>query len=440
MSHARPMNPAETVPAAPVTVEAAGPERLDIRGGVGGIVFQWEELAAAAQQFRSLGDEVQMCVNELFEVQSELQRELYRGDMFRFGTTPAEPVGQRAAEALALTSARVADQAAALHDAAARITASRFAYEAAEAAAQTALAALGVDVDSGQTGAERILAAVNAAGAARPGTIEITRIGTAAGLDQVSVEPTVHGLLARVAVTARAGEGVLEVLEIPDDVSGAGRYVVVLPGTQRGSPSGGNPFDTTGIVEAIRYDSAYLARAVAQALEESGASPGGAVTLVGYSQGGMHAANLAANQGLRAGYDIRMVLTAGSPTAHTETGEGLHLHLEHADDWVPGTDLAANPDEGRRVTVQLHQPPAPVALPDKGLGPAHKLDTYLAGAASVDAGIHPSLVPVHLAAAAALGARAGGPVLARRHAFQLSRSEGPASNSFSTPGGTRLRR
>ncbi len=73
-------------------------------------------------------------------------------------------------------------------------------------------------------------------------------------------------------------------------------YVVVIPGTQAGGDMGGNnPFDEAGIAEGLGHRSAEVNAAVLEALQAAGAENGAPVVAVGYSQGGIHAMNLATN-------------------------------------------------------------------------------------------------------------------------------------------------
>jgi hypothetical protein len=145
---------------------------------------------------------------------------------------------------------------------------------------------------------------------------------------------------------------------------------------------------------------------------------------VGYSQGGIHTMNMAADPRFLEDYDLRYVLTAGSPVAGISPAPGVQsLHLEHREDWVPGTDGAPNPETKERVTVGLTQTPR--ALEGEGiLGPGHTLDTYQDGARLVSASSDPSLAASTAALGAVLGA--GGTATATR--FSLSRTKAPASN------------
>ena len=75
---------------------------------------------------------------------------------------------------------------------------------------------------------------------------------------------------------------------------------------------------------------------------------------VGYSQGGIHAMNLSQDKAFLADYDLKYVLTAGSPVGAINPEPGVSsLHLEHRQDWVPGREGLPNPDTKERVTVTL---------------------------------------------------------------------------------------
>ena len=55
--------------------------------------------------------------------------------------------------------------------------------------------------------------------------------------------------------------------------------------------------------------------AIKEAMNAAGIAPGEAVEFAGHSQGGIMAAQLAADPGVRARYNVVSVVTAGSPTA-----------------------------------------------------------------------------------------------------------------------------
>ncbi|MCY1676724.1 hypothetical protein OVA06_18800 [Pseudarthrobacter sp. SL88] len=239
---------------------------------------------------------------------------------------------------------------------------------------------------------------------------------------QVDLDTSPAGLLERLQEVEARGAGALEVLEV--DNGGEKAYVVIVPGTQAaGRDAGGdNPFDEAGIVESMLYNSREVNEAVLAALDEAGAEKGAPVVAVGYSQGGIHAMNMAADPRVLEQYDVKYVLTAGSPVAGIKTREEVEsLHLEHQADWVPGSDGAANPETRNRVTVSVDTPIAPGG--DKGLGPGHRLGGYQDAARLVAASNDPSLVHSTAVLGAVLGA--GGAATATR--YSLTRAKGPST-------------
>ena len=227
-------------------------------------------------------------------------------------------------------------------------------------------------------------------------------------------------LLERTRIINERGEGYIEVIEV--DNGGQKAYVVVVPGTQSAGDGvgGDNPFDEAGIAEGLGYGSAEINKAVLRALQEAGAEKGASVVAVGYSQGGIHAMNLAADELFLNEYDMKYVLTAGSPVGGVVPAASS-LHLEHRQDWVPGGDATPGPDTRDRVTVTLNQPVRTPEGEDGGLGPGHRLSNYTDGARLVAASDDPSLVASTAVLGGVLGA--GGTATATR--FALTRSKPP---------------
>jgi hypothetical protein len=159
---------------------------------------------------------------------------------------------------------------------------------------------------------------------------------------------------------------------------------------------------------------------VLQALQDVGAEKGAPVVAVGYSQGGIHAMNLAADELFRKEYDMKYVLTAGSPVGGIVVDADVEaLHLEHRQDWVPGTDGTPNPDARNRVTVTLNDPVTTPAGEEFGIGPGHRLSNYTGAARLVAESGDPSLMASTAVLGGVLGA--GGTATATR--FALSRTQ-----------------
>jgi hypothetical protein len=161
-----------------------------------------------------------------------------------------------------------------------------------------------------------------------------------------------------------------------------------------------------------------------EALRAAGAQRGATVVGVGYSQGGIHAMNLAASRSFLGEYDLEYVLTAGSPVSGIIPGPNVNtLHLEHRTDWVPGTDGGPNPDARNQVTATMTNDLYVQTGENVGIGPGHQLSSYQDGARLVSASTDPSLAASTAALAAVLGA--GGTATATR--FSLARPKTPAA-------------
>lgn len=241
----------------------------------------------------------------------------------------------------------------------------------------------------------------------------------------IQLDASLAGLLDRARVVDERGDGYVEVVEV--DNAGQKAYVVVIPGTQTGAETGGdNPFDIAGIAEGLGYGSAEVSAGVLQSLQAAGAKEGSPVVAVGYSQGGVHVMNLAADELFLSKYDMKYVLTAGSPVGGITPGAGVSsLHLEHREDWVPGSDGTPSPDARNRVTVTLNKPVWTSAGEDPGLGPGHKLSNYQEGARQVAVSDDPSLVASTAVLSGVLGA--GGTATATRFALTRTKPPEPAS-------------
>lgn len=220
------------------------------------------------------------------------------------------------------------------------------------------------------------------------------------------------GLLARARSVDAQGHGRIEIIQTVHD--GQKAFIVIIPGTQPGDPRGGdNPFDEAGIAEGLGYDSHFTAAAIRAALRQAGAAAQDQVVAVGYSQGGIHAMNLSSDQAFLAEYDLKFVLTAGSPVGGITPQPGISsLHLEHRQDWVPGSDGVPGPDTSDRVTVTLTGPVLTPSGEEAGLGPGHRLTNYEEGARAVAASDDPSLMASTAALAGVVGT--GGAATATR--------------------------
>ncbi|WP_284982592.1 hypothetical protein [Arthrobacter sp. efr-133-TYG-118] len=433
-----------------------GPDgTLRIRGGVGGIRFQFEELLAGAAALDGLVLQLQA-----IEVEAEAVRAAlfpYQASSYTSGSNAIIAVGESGRDI-----GRVREQLQRIGN---DVRASHREYEFAESHAAIRLRmGMGMPVlttgpnplDLGGRGATegavrdltRILAlmmglppaAANLSGAIvgptdvgavlraivaipafaflRPRPISASR----GEIATKSVDLSAAGMLRELDHVGTTSEAEIEVVQVDKD--GERAWVVLIPGTQPGNPPGGsNPLDEAGIAEALGYNSTETSKAVRQALLEAGAAAGETVVAVGHSQGGIHAMNLSKDQAFLAEYDLKFVVTAGSPVGGITPEAGIgSLHLEHEQDWVPGAEGKANPDTKDRVTVTMTNPVVLEPGEDQGIGPAHKLSRYEEGAKLVQLSSDPSLAASTATLGGILGA--GGVVKATR--FKLTRETPPA--------------
>lgn len=418
----------------------SGPARdgyLSIRGGIGGIAVQLEELTGGAEKLESLAADLLAVETEAGRIGEQL--------CVLAGAAPWSAAPHIAAVRNSQWSLRVVRQE--MQQLSSRIRDCRREYELAEWRADAvrflglagvadlrgsvaAMAGTGVPDRNSMEGLVSTLGLESAdtrrriareplfrdllMGFLRPRPLQLRQEDTV----PVALDTSPAGLLERVRLIDARGAGFIEIVAVGDGPDRA--YVVVVPGTQAAGGRMGqdNPFDEAGIAEGMFYGSAEVDAAIVAALRAAGAEPGSPVVAVGYSQGGIHAMNLAADPLVRREYPIGYVVTAGSPVAGISAPPGVgSLHLEHRADWVPGADGAPNPDTRDRVTVTLGS--TPVAGPGEGgLGAGHSLSGYQIGARQVAGSSDPSLVATTAVLGALLGA--GGSATATR--FQLTRT------------------
>ncbi|GAA1799680.1 hypothetical protein [Agromyces neolithicus] len=169
------------------------------------------------------------------------------------------------------------------------------------------------------------------------------------------------------------------------------RWVVYVSGTVESSlVAGDEPFDMSANVFGIADDSwidelrtagaesGAGERAVRQAMEAAGVSPGDPVMPVGHSGGGIIAAKLAADPEL----NIVGAVNLGGPVASAPTIESVPvLSIEHDEDIVPAVGGSGHPSD-ERLTVSRSVLEGGTEY-DSAL-PAHELARYRATAALID--------------------------------------------------------
>ncbi len=143
--------------------------------------------------------------------------------------------------------------------------------------------------------------------------------------------------------------------------SGPPRWIVYVPPTNDWGVQGSRTaFDMTanmGMVakQGLRPggDDPDAVTAAVLAMHAAGIAPGEPVMLVGFSQGGLTAASIAADPELRSRFDVRAVVAAGSPISEFEVPDSVDvLTLENDLDPVPKTDGSQDADRPNWVSVR----------------------------------------------------------------------------------------
>lgn len=129
---------------------------------------------------------------------------------------------------------------------------------------------------------------------------------------------------------------------------------VILRGTESWDAGSGMPQDMLTNTEAVAGMNTGPARAVQAALESMKVDATTPVELVGHSQAGIVAANLAADPSFTSHYNVRSVITAGSPVAGAMNRMPENIHMisfENSNDLVPKLEARLNPGSANHVTV-----------------------------------------------------------------------------------------
>lgn len=157
-------------------------------------------------------------------------------------------------------------------------------------------------------------------------------------------------------------------------------YAVILPGTQQ-DDGDTDPWDYWGNADALGRESENYVDAIADAIEASGAKEGDEIILSGYSQGGIHVAQLVKNKFLNRKYKMNKMITLGSPIGGIEIPDRVRsLSVEDDKDMVPGTDGTPNKNRGRNHYTTIFDGPREKVKPllddDSLFGAPHQLKNY----------------------------------------------------------------
>ena len=149
--------------------------------------------------------------------------------------------------------------------------------------------------------------------------------------------------------------------------------VVYIPGTQSSKLAGENVFNVGSNISVMTStELAASELAVRQSLEKLKITDSDRFILIGHSQGGIIASNLA----ISGDYQTAGLISVGAPIAHQELDIPV-VSIEHANDIVPALSGQTNPISETWVTVQ-NSPEAETIVD------AHSMNTYIETARLMD--------------------------------------------------------
>ena len=133
--------------------------------------------------------------------------------------------------------------------------------------------------------------------------------------------------------------------------AGTKTAVVYIPGTQSmGFGDGQNPLDMASNIQAMSsWGTAASEKAVLLEIKQAGIDTSDEVILVGHSQGGMVAANIANHP---SGFIAAGLIAFGAPIAQLKNLKVPVMAIEHSNDPVPNLSGRANPLKKNWVSVQ----------------------------------------------------------------------------------------
>jgi hypothetical protein len=160
------------------------------------------------------------------------------------------------------------------------------------------------------------------------------------------------------------------------------RYVVYVGPTETFSPvatDNQEPWDLTSNVSGVAgLDSGSL-RSTELAMHDAGIRTSDEVQFIGFSQGGLVAARLAASES----WNAVGLETYGAPTGGIALPEGLHgMAIRNTDDFIPA--LAGPQIDHHLLQVERRAFPEGVPIPTAEPAPAHQRQAYAATASAVD--------------------------------------------------------
>ncbi len=190
---------------------------------------------------------------------------------------------------------------------------------------------------------------------------------------------------------------VIEQYTMPD---GSSRAVVLLAGTVDFTIGSDQPWDMGGNFSSVAGLDSSATMAIDEAMRQAGVDAATPVQLVGFSQGGAHAAAIA----IGGDYNVQSVVTFGAPNGQLQFPESIPvLAVRHPDDLV-ASGLGGNERHQPNVFEVSNTAFAGQVVPTDKPAPAHQFDSYVRTAELMDAAGSPEL---HAAMNEMLGFAAG---------------------------------
>ena len=262
----------------------------------------------------------------------------------------------------------------------------------------------GLGITGVSTTALSVLAVARRSGLFRESPVMVHPAGTRA----VTTSPEGVGDLAARIPKAVAGQPQVGVENYgpPEHPS----WAVYIGGTvDWGAVATTEPWDLTANVTAMAGQNAGSFQAVMQSMRAAGIAADDPVVIVGHSQGGLVATQVAAS----GAFAVRAVATFGAPESKVPVPPGVAtLTVEHTDDVVTALGGASLIESNDRVTVR-REAFASATVPVGEAVPAHHLDRYRETAVIIDASPEQSLQNFRDTVVGVLGSGPGEAVLWR---------------------------
>jgi hypothetical protein len=223
-----------------------------------------------------------------------------------------------------------------------------------------------------EAGAAITLLAGGAMGLFREGAVSVERVTTS----RLMYAPA--GTLDRLS---RVPENDQVRIERYDAPGAPPRFIVYVGPTETFSPvPAGEPWDLTSNVGAVAGVGAGSLRATELAMHDAGIRGSDEVQFIGFSQGGLIAARLAASES----WNTTGLETYGAPTGGIALPEGLSgMAIRNSDDFIPA--LGGPQTDDNLLQVERRAFPPGVPIPTSEPAPAHQREAYAATATAVDA-------------------------------------------------------